>query len=224
MKSKRFKSHHHHHRQSSDFGTRLKVQTTELGRLNLLNPNDFVFDLINASSASRGPGGIISFANVANFPALVGRGVAITIEIADPCSINLPHSHPRATEINFVVSGKVKLGFFEENGARFIENTLTTGMVSIFPQAAIHFVANFECKPAIVLSAFNNEDPGVLTIANAFFGGLPAEVVGLALGNLGIQTVQELISRLPLNPAIIDECRTRCGYDNNNASYNPPSY
>lgn len=62
-----------------------------------------------------------------------------------PCAINTPHTHPRATEINFSVNGTLRGGFLAENGAKFIEVTLNPGEAAIFPQAAIHFEMNTGC-------------------------------------------------------------------------------
>ena len=136
----------------------------------------------------------------------------MTIGYVGPCGINLPHTHPRATEINFVVSGSFEVGFFQENGARFIMNTVNTGQASIFPQGSIHFQQNLNCTPAIFVAGFNSEDPGVLTVANSFYGSLPANVVGASLGGLNITTVESMKAMLPKNPSLgIEECRRRYG-------------
>jgi len=170
-----------------------------------------VFDFVNATTGvSRGTGGETVAATPNNFPALIGNGVAMTVGFINGCSINLPHTHPRATEINFIAEGEFLVGFFEENGARFIENNLTKGMATVFPMGAIHFEMNLNCEPAMFVAAFNNEDPGVLTIANGYFG-LPAEIAAAGL-NLTVRTVSQLAAFLPENPALgILECRMRCG-------------
>jgi hypothetical protein len=60
--------------------------------------------------------------------------------------------------------------------------------------------------------AFNSADPGVLTVANSFYGGLPANIVGASLGGLNITTVDSMKAMLPVNPTLgIQECRQRCG-------------
>jgi oxalate decarboxylase/phosphoglucose isomerase-like protein (cupin superfamily) len=126
--------------------------------------------------------------------------------------MNLPHTHPRATEINFSVDGDFIVGFYQENGAEFIMNEIHKNQVAVFPKGAIHFEQNLNCAPATFVAAFNNEDPGVLTVANAFFGSLPATVVGASLGGLNITTVDDIRLQLAQNPSIgIAECRKRCG-------------
>ena len=62
-----------------------------------------------------------------------------------PCGLNTPHTHPRATEINFSVNGTLLTGLLVENGARFITNELKAGMATVFPQGAIHFEMNTGC-------------------------------------------------------------------------------
>jgi len=76
---------------------------------------------------------------------------------------------------------------------------------------AIHFEMNTGCEPAVFVAAFNNEDPGVLSIAQRYFG-LPPDIVGAALGGLGVEEVVGLESKIPDNVAVgTDECLKRCG-------------
>jgi hypothetical protein len=136
----------------------------------------------------------------------------MTVGFLSACGINLPHTHPRATEINFSVDGDFEVGFLQESGTGFVMNTIRRGMATVFPMGAIHFEQNLNCVPATFVAAFNSEDPGVLTIANAFFGGLPATVVGASLGGLNITTIEDIRMSVAQNPSIgIAECRRRCG-------------
>jgi oxalate decarboxylase/phosphoglucose isomerase-like protein (cupin superfamily) len=187
----------------------LLTAPNEVAREALLNDSQFVFDFTHAvNGIVQGPGGKLVSALRTNFPAIIGHGVAMTLGTIDACGINLPHTHPRATEITFVVSGSFQVGFFQENGARFIGNTLQPGMATIFPQGSIHFQLNLGCDTAVFVAAFNNEDPGVQTTAQTFFG-LPANVVE---ASLNITSVDDLAAYLPANPAIaMQQCRTACG-------------
>ncbi len=65
-----------------------------------------------------------------------------------PCGINLPHAHPRATEINFSVDVDFDVDFFQENGGPFILNVLHKNQVAGFPKGKIHFEQNLNCVPA----------------------------------------------------------------------------
>ena len=92
--------------------------------------NEFAFDLGKLAASGGRTGGEIRSATVENFPALSGEGISYTLVNMDPCAINLPHVHPRATELLFVITGKaLNVGFVEENGGRTILNTLSDGQV-----------------------------------------------------------------------------------------------
>ena len=59
----------------------------------------------------------------------------------------------------------LSVGFIEENSNRPDKahiNVLKTGQVMVFPRGYIHFIQNLDCKPARILTAFSNEDPGLL--------------------------------------------------------------
>lgn len=79
--------------------------------------------------------------------------------------MNSPHTHPRATEIIYLVEGEIETGFIAENGACFIHNTLEKGHGTLFPQGSIHYQINTGCKPAIFVAALSDEDPGTSQIA-----------------------------------------------------------
>ncbi|CAF1398077.1 unnamed protein product [Rotaria sordida] len=191
----------------------VKNSINQQSRISKLNATDFIFDFANASTGiSQGTGGRTIQASAFNFPGAIGNGIAMTVGYLNACGINLPHTHPRATEINFSVDGDFDVGFLQENGVSFVSNKVKRGTAAIFPQGAIHFEQNLNCVPATFVAAFNSEDPGVLTIANQFFGGLPATVVGASLGGLNISTIQDIRMAVAKNPSVgIAECRKRCG-------------
>jgi quercetin dioxygenase-like cupin family protein len=137
----------------------------------LENDGEFVFDFLHppsTTSVTTGEGGHTVAANRGVFPALVGNGVAMTIGFLGPCGLNSPHTHPRATEINYIVNGTVTAGMLLENGARFVTNTVKAGQATVFPKGAIHFEQNLGCEPIIFVAAFNDEDPGVSQIAQRY--------------------------------------------------------
>ncbi|CAF0806696.1 unnamed protein product [Rotaria sordida] len=191
----------------------IKNSVSQASRIAKLTNKDFIFNFTSATTGvSRGTGGRLVSASASNFPGAIGNGVAMTIGYLGPCAMNLPHTHPRATEINFSVKGTFQVGFKQENAADFIMNTVGPGVAAIFPQGAVHFEQNLDCTPAIFVAAFNSEDPGVLTVADAFFGALPATIVGASLGGLNIATVNDIRKSIPANPSIgIQECKKRCG-------------
>ena len=60
------------------------------------------------------------------------------------------------------------------------------------------------------VATLNDEDPGTLQVAQRFFA-LPADVVGAALGGLGVKEVSELAKLIPDNLAAASaECFKKC--------------
>ncbi|CAF0993287.1 unnamed protein product [Didymodactylos carnosus] len=176
-----------------------------------LNPKDYIFDFLNSKTGrANGTGGQAVAATSQNFPALMSNGMAMTVGYIGPCGINLPHTHPRATEMNLILEGQFQSGFYDFNTKSFVMNVVKKHMVSLFPRGVIHFEQNLGCQPATFVAVFNSDVPGVLTIADGFFG-LPAEIIGASLGDLKIQSVDDLRKYLPKNPALgIESCRRRC--------------
>jgi len=75
-----------------------------------------------------------------------------------------------------------------ENGAPVIEETLTAGQMTIFPQAAVHSMMNVGCEDAQLICSFNSEDPGSNNLVNAFFT-MPPNITQTILGaGVDIQT------------------------------------
>ena len=79
--------------------------------------------------------------------------------------MNTPHTHPRAAEVLYLATGELEAGFIEENGARFVRNSLTKGQGTLFPQGSIHYQINTGCEPVIFVAALNSDDPGTTQIA-----------------------------------------------------------
>ncbi|UJR18113.1 hypothetical protein I4U23_005013 [Adineta vaga] len=190
----------------------LQLAVTELDRQALLTDEQFVFDYRNAwTGVASGKGGRITLATANNFPALIGRGSAMSIGNIKPCGFVLPHLHPRADELFFMISGEMQAGFIQENGGRFIVNTLVAGQCMVFPQGSIHYELNLSCKPAIYLAAFNSADPGSQAVLNRLIGDLPLDIVSASLG-VDSKTVKTINATIPQNPALgTEDCRKRCG-------------
>ncbi|KZV63543.1 RmlC-like cupin, partial [Peniophora sp. CONT] len=185
-------------------------------RFRLVEDDQFLFDFVNPNTTvgvTNGAGGHTVAATSENFPAVVGNGVSMTIGFLGPCGMNSPHTHPRATEINFSINTTLRGGVLVENGARFAEIDIRPGTATVFPQGAIHFEMNPSCEDAMFVAGFNGEDPGVNQVAQRFFG-LPPDIVGAALGGLGVQEVANLENFIPDNVIQgVDECLQRCGIE-----------
>ncbi|KAJ3475443.1 hypothetical protein NLI96_g11833 [Meripilus lineatus] len=212
----------------------LKLAATEVEKIQILSEDsDFVFDFSTATPVKGADGDIVT-ANVANFPVLTGEitphSSYSSPSNSGPCGMNTPHTHPRATELLYVVNGTIQAGMIQENGARFVYNEVNAGQATIFPKGAIHYQQNMGCDPIVFVAALNNEDPGVQSTAQrceksfqiAQFGsllrfvspdfGLPPAFVAASLGDLGVVEVAGLEAKIPDNIAFgTDECLQRCG-------------
>ncbi|KAJ6461263.1 hypothetical protein C8R47DRAFT_1080683 [Mycena vitilis] len=192
---------------------KLRLAATAVDRINLLpDDKDFAFDFFDPKAAATvGAGGKIVTANAATFPAVIGTNSAMAVGFLDACSMNTPHMHPRATEIQISLNGTIRTGMITENGGRFIMTELPAGSMTIFPMGSVHFQVNDGCEPLEFVAAFNNEDPGVLQMAQRLFGLTP-DIVAATFGDLGVEEVHGLESIIPDNIAIAtDDCLKRCG-------------
>ncbi|KAF3927996.1 Spherulin-1A [Arthrobotrys entomopaga] len=195
---------------NSQLNSELEIQSTQLDRLNILNNNkSWSFNFITQPSYLANPGSVVT-ANAANFPAVIGNGMAMAFITLAPCGILPAHIHPRAANYVVGIKGSTKTFFFEENGANVITNTLTPGVMTIFPQAALHTMYNEGCTESILISALSHPDPGTLTFANSLFE-LPVDIVGNAFG-ADMSTIKTKVPGLASNAiAGTRDCLARCG-------------
>ncbi|CAN0344326.1 unnamed protein product, partial [Pylaiella littoralis] len=191
-------------------------------RITAYDAEDFVFPLGTTEATNLINGFQIRGVNVNQLPALDGYGISMALVNLDPCTINLPHLHPRATEISYVISGGFRTAFVEENGGEgAVVNDLVAGDVTLYPQGLIHYQQNLGCEPAVFLAALSSEDPGAVTVATAFFN-LPIDAVTGTLDVVDTE-VQALIDALPMAPAMARrECLMTCGLldEDDDLSYN----
>lgn len=113
-----------------------------------------------------------------NLPGLNTLSLSLArIDVA-PYGVNTPHHHPRATEVLTVLEGTFYAGFVTSNlpngENKLFAKVLNKGDVFIFPQGLIHFESNIGKTPAVALSAFTSQNPGVVTTASATFGADPS--------------------------------------------------
>jgi hypothetical protein len=158
--------------------------------------------------------------NVETFPILSGLGISTTLGFLEPCGINTPHVHPRATEFLTLTSGKnLRFGYILENGlVKAGQNPEISGYLNqfegtVFPQGSIHYQFNDNCDKATFVAVLNNEDPGTLQIAQSFYA-LNAGVINATLGfpkSIDGKNIEEFRKMIPSNLAQdIDGCLAKC--------------
>ena len=88
---------------------KLELAATAADRVNLLTDDDFIYDFLAPppGSVTTGLGGHTVKSDRKLFPASIGTGVSMTLGFIGPCGFNTPHTHPRGSEINVVVEGRL---------------------------------------------------------------------------------------------------------------------
>jgi len=183
-----------------------------------------VFSFNGAVPAPGAKGGATKAANVETFPILTDLGISTTLGFLEPCGINTPHVHPRATEFLTLVEGaNLAFGYVLENGlVKAGDNPEVAGFLNkfegtVFPQGSIHYQFNDNCDKAVFVAALNSEDPGTSQVAQNFFA-LNSGVVNATLGfpsTIDGKNIEEFRKYIPANLAQdIDVCLARCNAQN----------
>ena len=94
----------------------LELAPTAADRVNMLTDSDFVYDFLAPpnGSVTTGLGGHTVKSDRKLMPALIGTGVSMTLGFIGPCGFNTPHTHPRGSEINVIVEGRLATEFVTE--------------------------------------------------------------------------------------------------------------
>lgn len=135
--------------------------------------DDFFFaGLARAGSTDNPFGANVTPGNVEAFPGLNTLGVSINRVDLAPGGVNPLHSHPRATELVHVVSGKMLVGFVSTEG-KFYSKVVGEGESFVIPRGMMHFQYNVGTGAARAMTVFNSQLPGVVQAAPALFGADP---------------------------------------------------
>ncbi|KAF7113052.1 hypothetical protein RHSIM_RhsimUnG0165700 [Rhododendron simsii] len=142
-------------------------------------------------------GSTVTPANVMQIPGLNTLGVSMARIDFGPGGLNPPHTHPRATEIIFVLYGELDVGFITTANV-LVSMTIKQGDVFTFPKGLVHFQINNGKGPAAAIAAFNSQNPGVQAIAATLFAATPpvADSVLSKAFQISYQEVDEIKSKL----------------------------
>ncbi|KAK9794034.1 hypothetical protein WJX73_006491 [Symbiochloris irregularis] len=103
-------------------------------------------------------------------------GLAQNEDIFNPCTINVPHIHPRGNEIYYVIDGVLQYGIQEETGGRFTSGNLSAGNLVVVPQGLLHYVYNPSCSVTRLLQFWDNSDFGTVIAYANMVNNFPTEV------------------------------------------------
>ncbi|KAF9594391.1 hypothetical protein IFM89_030993 [Coptis chinensis] len=134
---------------------------------------------------------IVTKASMAEFPALNGQSVSFAVLKYPPGTINPPHTHPRASELLFVLEGSLEVGLVDTTNEYF-NQTLQEGDLFIFPKGLVHYQYNSNSKGAIAISAFGSANAGTVSIPRTVFSsGIDTETLAKAF-KTDIATIQRI--------------------------------
>ncbi|XP_047059268.1 germin-like protein 1-3 isoform X1 [Lolium rigidum] len=146
--------------------------------------NDFFSDVLSLPGNTGNPvGSAVTAVNVEKLPGLNTQGVSMSRVDYAPWGVNPPHTHPRATEIIFVLDGCLDVAFVTTAGKLFAR-TVCKGEVFVLPRGLVHYQKNNGGAPAAAISAFNSQLPGTQSLAVSLFGAsppVPTDVLARAL-------------------------------------------
>ncbi|XP_076908954.1 germin-like protein 9-3 [Bidens hawaiensis] len=131
-------------------------------------------------------------ASMAEFPALNGQSVSYAVLDFPPNSVNPPHTHPRASELLFLIDGTLEVGFVDTTNKLFTQ-TLQTGDIFVFPKGLVHFQFNADKKyEAFAVSAFGSANAGTVSVPNSVFNStIDDEVLALSF-KTDVYTIQKI--------------------------------
>ncbi|KAJ4770446.1 Germin-like protein 1-1 [Rhynchospora pubera] len=162
-----------------------------------ITADDFYFKgLANPGATNNTMGSVVTGANVEKVPGLNTLGVSLSRIDYAPGGLNPPHTHPRATEMIFVLEGELEVGFITTSNKLFTKN-ITKGDIFVFPRGLVHFQKNNGVEPAAVIAAFNSQLPGTQSLAVTLFGSTPEvpESVLTKAFQVGTKEVDKIKSR-----------------------------
>lgn len=143
---------------------------------------DFIFSGIKLPGNFKKTGFSSMGVNSNIFPGLNTLGVSFVRADFDVGGVNVPHFHPRATEVALVLEGKIYSGFVDTKNNVFAK-VLEKGEVMVFPRGLVHFQMNVGDGPAAIFGSFDSQNPGLMKIPNAVFGSeIKEELLEKAFG------------------------------------------
>lgn len=130
---------------------------------------DFIFTGIKSPGDFKKTGFIAKPVNSVTFPGLNTLGMSLVRADFDKGGVNVPHYHPRATEVAYVLEGRIYSGFVDTQNKVFAR-VLEKGDVMVFPKGMLHFQMNVGDGPATIIGALDSQNPGQMKIPSAVFG------------------------------------------------------
>lgn len=132
-----------------------------------------VFKLSDLPEERYGDGGGLKLVTKANFPIL--DGLAVFWVNLDNDGVALPHWHPNADELAYVISGKGKMSVVSPNNEKETKE-FGAGDMIFFPRGYFHYIETIGEEKLQFLAIFNHELPEYMGMVSAL-SGIPDEAL-----------------------------------------------
>lgn len=129
-------------------------------KTSLLNDKGGTDDIFRSST---------NIVTAAEFPGLNTLSLSVARTDLEVDGMVTPHAHPRASEMVFVSTGVVVVGFIDTNNTVFLQTILREGDVFVFPRGLLHYCLNNGFENATIFSVLNSQNPGVVSILGSKF-------------------------------------------------------
>jgi oxalate decarboxylase len=141
-------------------------------------PNRYKFNLGGVNAQVQTPGGWVKILNKGMLPILNGL-TAYYLTLFEK-GIREPHWHPNASELNYCVSGNVRITL-QIPGGPLQTMDLSPGCISMLPRGYLHHIENTGSGEASLVVFFNHESPDDIGLSGAS-GAFPNEILSTLFG------------------------------------------
>jgi oxalate decarboxylase len=148
-------------------------------------PLQWKFDLLGSTPVVDVAGGTIREANSNAFPALQGNNLAVYLLDMETGAIRIPHWHPNAAEVDYVLSGECEVTIVSPSDEH-VKVRLKAGEITVIPQGWFHYIATVGDAPVSMLVIFSNDQPNDIGLSRGC-QGIPDAVLGLTFAVSGEQ-------------------------------------
>ncbi|XP_024523512.1 germin-like protein subfamily 1 member 15 [Selaginella moellendorffii] len=114
----------------------------------------------------------VDLIDITMFPGLNTQGLSIARLAFGPFGVNPPHNHPRASEVIWLLQGRLYVGFVSTSNQLFAK-VLHPGDLFIFPRGLVHFQRNLDKSDSVAVAALGSQNPGRTDMARALFQTTP---------------------------------------------------
>ena len=135
----------------------------------------------------------VTKASLTEFPALDGQSVSYAVlQFPANGGVNPPHTHPRSSELLFLVAGFLEVGFVDTKNVLYTQK-LRVGDMFVFPKGLVHYQYNSRPDiPAIAVSAFGSANAGTVSVPLSVFAtGIDDEILAKSF-KTDVHTIEKI--------------------------------